>query len=111
VHTLLKRGAQIGAGAGILAVVIVIALAFLSPEPPGGSGERLMGLSLLLTRIGQPLTLGVAALAYTIGTKSALFSLVYVLVLAAVLFEWALGGMIIAWFVGLAQQSFGRPRS
>jgi hypothetical protein len=53
----------------------------------------------------------VAALADTIGTKSALFSLVYVLVLAAVLFEWALGGMIIAWFVGLAQQSFGRPRS
>lgn len=88
----------------------VIALAFLSAEPPGGAGERLMGLSLLLTRIGQPLTLGMARLADTIGTRSPLFPLVYVFVIAAILVEWALSGIIIAWLFALWCQSL-RPRS
>jgi len=90
--------------------VAVIALAFLSPELRSGAGERLMGLSLLLTRIGQPLTLGVARLAEAIGTRSPLFPLVYVFVIAAMLVEWALSGTIIARLFDLWRRSL-QPRS
>jgi hypothetical protein len=54
----------------------------------------MMGLSLTLNRIGVPSTLVVIALAEALGSDSPFFPIVYLLLLLAILFNWAVFGMV-----------------
>ena len=95
----LRRSALFGAVAGLLAIILMTVIAMVGPPPPGGPGERLMGASILITRIGAPLSLAVARFADAVGSDSPLFALTYVLLLAAILFEWAIGGLVVGWLI------------
>lgn len=95
----LRRSALFGSIAGLLAIILTIVIAMIGPPPAGGSGERLMGASILITRIGAPLSLAVALFADAVGSDSPLFPLTYVLLLAAILFEWAVGGLLVGWVI------------
>jgi len=100
-----KKAALIGVCVGFALVGLVVVIAFTGPTPPGGSGERLMGLSLLLTRVGFPTSLLVVALADALGSASTLFPVVYVLLLIAILLTWGVLGAAAGWLLGVWQRS------
>lgn len=105
IASLLRRWALIGALAGFCLIVAVVIAMFSGPTPPGGSGERLMGLSLLLTRIGVPSSLVVMWIADRISEQSPAFWLVYPLLFLSILTNWAMAGAIIGLAVGIWRRS------
>jgi hypothetical protein len=93
------RHALWGIVAALVAIIVAVVISFVGETPAGGEGDRLMSLSIRLTELGAPLSLLVVKLADAIGAKSATFPAVYLLLLASILIEWAMAGVIVGWIV------------
>jgi hypothetical protein len=91
------RDAFLGIAAALLAVVWVIGLSMIGRQE--GNSDHLMALSIRLTELGVPLSFLVLELADFIGAGSTLFPIVYVLLLGTILFEWAVGAMLVGWAI------------
>ena len=91
--SMLRRSALLGMAAGLVAIVVVILVAMFGPAAAGGSGESLMGASILLTQIGAPLSLAVVQFADAVGAHSPLFPLTYVFLFVTILIEWSAAGL------------------
>jgi hypothetical protein len=92
-----KRGALVGMLAGVLAILVLLAVAFAGADPPDGLGERLEGFGLQLTLLGAPLSLLAMRLEGTLDPKSNLYVLVSYVELAAMPLQLALVGALIGW--------------
>lgn len=92
-----RRGMLWGAAIGVALITVAVATAFGSEEPPGGPGERYMGMSILLTQVGMPLSYALIGLIDAFGSESWLLSLALPLALFTVVVNWAIVGGASGW--------------
>lgn len=99
-----RAGVRWGAAVGSLLIVGAVAFAFTGPEPAGGGGERIMGVSILLTRAGFPLTYALLEFIDAFGVTSWVLAAALPLTLACVLVNWAVIGGSLGWVVGAVRR-------
>lgn len=91
------RDGALGLGASVVALVCVAAYVFSGPDPAGSDGERLMALSIWITKLGSPLSDLVLMLPHYVGQGSSLFAAIYLLLLLSVFVEWAAAAVVLGW--------------
>jgi hypothetical protein len=102
-----KRGMLLGVATGVLLIVIVLVIAFTGEDPPGGTGERVMGMSILLTRVGGPLSYALVEGIDRFDRQSWLLDLALPLTLLTIVVNWALIGGAIGWAASRIAHTLG----
>lgn len=109
-----RRGILLGIAAGVMLVVAVMVIAFTGDDPPGGTGERVMGMSILLTRVGGPLSYALVEAIDRFDSQVWLLDFALPLaILTVVVNAGLIGGGIgwVAFYVGNALRGRGEPRT
>ena len=95
-----RLGAWFGVVAAIALLVVTVSVQLLGPTPPGGPGERWMGVWIAVTRVGVPITYLIAQSIDRFGSNAAAPLAAILLLPLAMVAQWALVGALVGRWVG-----------